>query len=230
MLRVPEIINRSLADFIQVEAADHAGHAHGDAGVCGDQHIGEGGGQQGGLLHAAVIVIHKVHGVLVDIPENLRADGGELGLGITGGGVGHVPGIDLAEVALGVYKGSEQGLIPGGETHHGLINSGVPVGVELHGLAHDVGALGACPGQKAHFEHGVQELPVGGLEAVDLRNGAGDDDAHGVGHVVGLQRLGDGLLQHLGLQAHNIGIIVFFPFGFFLLCHLICSFSSFSGR
>ena len=36
-----------------------------------------------------------------------------------------------------------------------------------------------------------EQLPVGGLEAVDLRNGPGDDDAHGIGHVVGLQRVGD---------------------------------------
>ena len=50
--------------------------------------------------------------------------------------------------------------------------------------------LGAAPRQQAHFIHGVQELAVGGLEAVDLRNGAGDDDAHGVGHIVLVQRLG----------------------------------------
>ena len=48
----------------------------------------------------------------------------------------------------------------------------------------------------------------GGLEAVDLRDGPGDDDAHGVGHIVDFQRLGDGLLQHFGPQAHDVGVLI----------------------
>ncbi|MPN37572.1 hypothetical protein SDC9_185092 [bioreactor metagenome] len=103
----------------------------------------------------------------------------------------------------------QQGAVAPGEADHGVVNSGVPVGVELHGGAHDVGRLGAPPAQQVHLVHGVQQLPVGGLKAVDLRNGPGDDDAHGVGHVVELQRLGDGLLQHLGPKAQDIGIVCF---------------------
>ena len=60
---------------------------------------------------------------------------------------------------------------------------------------------------------------MGGLEAVDLRDGAGDDDAHGVGHVIRFQRLGDGLLQNLRPQADDIGIIVFFCFFLLFSCH-----------
>ena len=48
-----------------------------------------------------------------------------------------------------------------------------------------------------------------GLEAVDLRDGPGDDDRHGVGHVVQFQRLSNGLLQHLGVQPHHVGVIKF---------------------
>ena len=45
--------------------------------------------------------------------------------------------------------------------------------------------------------HGIQQLAVRRFEAVDLRQGTGDDDAHGVGHIVGFQRIGDGRFQHL---------------------------------
>ena len=47
---------------------------------------------------------------------------------------------------------------------------------------------------------------MGGLEAVDLRDGAGDNDRHGIGHVVELQGVGDVLLEHLRPQPlHPIG-------------------------
>ena len=62
---------------------------------------------------------------------------------------------------------------------------------------------------------------MGGLEAVDLRNGPGDDDAHGVGHVVGLQGVGDGLLHHRRLEAQDVGVPEFglSVFGCLLLWH-----------
>ena len=52
---------------------------------------------------------------------------------------------------------------------------------------------------------------MGGLEPVDLRDGPGDDDAHGVGHVVQFQGIGDGLLHHRGVEAQNVGIVDFWP-------------------
>ena len=48
---------------------------------------------------------------------------------------------------------------------------------------------------------------MGGLKAVQLRDGPGDDDAHGVGHEVGLQGFGDGLLLDRGTQAHDVGVV-----------------------
>ncbi len=104
----------------------------------------------------------------------------------------------------------EQGPIAPAEAHHGVVNRGVPVGVELHGGPHHVGGLGAAPAQQLHLVHGVQQLAVGGLEAVDLRDGPGDDGGHGVGHEIDFQRIGDGLLQHLGPQAHDVGVVHLF--------------------
>ena len=97
--------------------------------VGGNQHIGEGGGQQTGLLHGGIIVVHHVHRVAVDVPEQLRADGVQLCLGVPGGGVGHVPGVDLAKVALGVHEGVQQRFVALGQTHHGFVNGRVTVGI-----------------------------------------------------------------------------------------------------
>jgi len=216
-----QIGDGGIAHLTQIKAADLAGHAHGDALVGGHQHIGIGGGQQGGLLGGVVVVVHKVHGIAVQITEQLGADGGQLGLGVPAGGIGHVPGVHLAEVALAVHKGVQQGLVALGQADHGLVDGLVAVGVQAHGLAHDIGALGAAAGQQAHLVHGVQQLSVGGLEAVDLRDGAADDDRHGVGHIVLVQRGGDGLLHHRTPQAHHVGIarVPYFFFLGFLFCH-----------
>ena len=202
-LGVPDPGDGGLTDLGEVEPAEVGGHAHGNAHVGRDQNIGKGGGQQHRLGEGAVVVGHKVHHVLVNVPEELLTDPVQLDLGVPGGGVGHVPGVDLAEVALGVHRRVEQSPIPPGETDHGLVNGTVPVGVELHGGPHHVGRLGAAPGEQLHLVHGVQQLPVGGLKPVNLRNGPGDDDAHGVGHIVDFQGGGDGLLQHLGVQPHH---------------------------
>ena len=115
----------------------------------------------------------------------------------------------------------EQGSIALGEADHGVVDGAVAMGVEAHGLAHDVGGLGPGSGKEAHFIHGVEQLPVGGLEAVDLRNGPGEDDGHGVGHEIGFQGIGDRLLQHLGPQAEDVGVIyfLFVLIGSFLLWH-----------
>ena len=65
------------------------------------------------------------------------------------------------------------------------------------------------------------QVLVVGLEAVDLRYGAADDDRHGVGHIVLVQRTGDGLLHHRAPQAHHVGVggTVDGFFFRFLLCH-----------
>ena len=116
----------------------------------------------------------------------------------------------------------QQRTVASGQTHHGLVNGGVAMGIQLHGLPHNVGRLCARAREQSHFVHGVQQLPVRGLKSVDLRNGAGDDHAHGVGHIVQLQRVADGLLHHLGVQPLHIGILNLFYrfFRFFLLSHI----------
>ena len=209
------------AHFVQVEAADVGSHGNADALVRRHQDVGERGGQQARLLHGAVVAVHEVDRILVDVLEDLGANRGKLGLGVTRGGVAQVAGVVLAEVALGFHEGREQGLVARGKAHHGLVDGRIAMGVQLHGLADDVGALLARAVEQAHLVHGIQKLAVRRLEPVDLRERAGHVGAHGVGHVVHFEGLRDGLLQHLGVQADHVGVfhMLLLRLCFGLSCH-----------
>ena len=139
MVRVFQKGDGGVAHLAQVEAAQIAGHAHRDALVGAHQHVGKGGGQQGGLLQLAVVVVHEIHRILIDVPEQLAADGVQLDLGVPACRPGHIPGVHLTEVALAVHKGMEQRPIAPGQADHGVIDGLVAVGVELHGGPHHVG-------------------------------------------------------------------------------------------
>ena len=180
----------------QIEGADVAGHAHRNAQRVVGQNGGEGDRQQGGLGGGAVVVGHKVHSLLVDIPEQLLAHAFQLCLGVTGSGAGHIAAVRLAKVALAVHKGHQQAFVAAPHAHHGVVDGGIAVGVQVHGAAHDVGRFGACALEQPHLVHGVQQLAVRRLEAIDLRQRAADDNAHGVGHIVRFQRAGNGIFQH----------------------------------
>ena len=218
-VRVFDQRDRRAADLGQIERADIRRHADSDAHVGRDQHVRERCRQQHRLLHGAVVIVDKIDGIGVDIAEQLGADRFELRFGVTRGGVGHIARIDLAEVALGVDERVQQRLVAARQTHHRLIDGGVAVRVQLHRLADDVGGFGAGLCEKPHFVHGVQKLAVRRLEAVDLRNGTRDDDRHGVGHIVRLQRLTDRLLEHLRPQPHHIRVVMLFAFRLFFLWH-----------
>ena len=217
-----QVVHRGGADLVEVETADIGRHSDADALVGRDKDVGERGGQQAWLLHGAVVAVDEVDRVLVDVLEDLGADGGELGLGITRGGVAQVARIVLAKVALRLHEGGEQRLVAGGQAHHRLVDRGIAVRVELHGLADDVGALLALALEQAHFVHGVEQLAVRGLKAVDLGECTRDVDAHCVGHVVDLERLRDRLIGDLGVQADDVlGVDLLFLWLVLrlLLCH-----------
>ena len=91
--------------------------------------------------------------------------------------------------------------------------------VQLHGLTHDVRGFGAVAVQQAHLVHGVQQLAVGRLEAVNLRDRAGHDNAHRVRHVVLAQRVRDALIDRRVF-------FIYFWFVGFLFCHYALPFIS----
>ena len=130
------------ADLSQIKGADIAGHTDGDTHIGIDQNIGESRREEGRFLHLPVITIDKIDGILIHIGEQFGAERIEFALGITGGGIGHIPRIVLTEVTLRLDKGIEQSLVATGQTHQGIVNGLVAVGIEFHGLAHYVGRLG----------------------------------------------------------------------------------------
>ena len=103
------------------------------------------------------------------------------------------------------------------QTHHCFINCGITVRIELHGLTDDIRTLCARAVEKPHFIHGVKKLTVRGLEAVDLRDRARDNDAHNVGHVVFFYRFRNRLRRcGGGNDARQFG-----NGRTFFLCHLV---------
>ena len=217
MLWIFDKLDGCAAYFREVKAAEIGCHADRNAGIRGHENVRVGRRQQRRLLHLAVIVIHKIHRVGVDIAEQLGTERIQLGLGITRRGVCHIARVHLAEVALAVHKRHEKRLIAACQAHHGLVDSRIAMRVQLHGLTHDVRGFGAVAVQQAHLVHGVQQLAVGRLEAVNLRDRAGHDNAHRVRHVVLAQRVRDALIDRRVF-------FIYFWFVGFLFCHyaLLC--------
>ena len=204
MFRVAQQRDRRFAHLAEIEPADVRRHADGDAHVCRDENVRKCGREERRLCGRVIIVRDKVHGILVDIAEELRADGCELCLRIARCRPRHIARVHLAEVALGIDERREQRPIAPGKTYHRVVDGGVAVGVIVHRCADDVRRFRARAGKKAHFVHAVQQLSVARLEAVDLRNGTRDDNAHRIGHIIVFERFGDGLLHNGGAQPHYV--------------------------
>ena len=198
------------AQFRQIEAADGRSHTNGDTQIGVRKDIGESCRQEGRFSHAAIIVIHKINGIFVDIRKDFLTDRFQFYFCITGCSISHILGIIFTKVPLGVYKRHQQGFIIPCQTHHGFIDSTVTVRVQFHGLTNYIGRLCSVALQKAHLIHGIQQLSVGRLEAINFRDRTGNDDTHGIGHVVQLQCIGDALLLN------EVIFIFFFGWSFFL--------------
>ena len=170
-------------EFAQVVGRDARGHADGDAFGAVGQQVGEAGGQDGGFLVAAVVVVLEIDAFFVDVADHFHGQGRHLALGVTGGCGAQVAG--GAEVTLAGDEGVAQR--PGlHEAREGVVDRGVAVGVVVtHDLADDAGGLGERGGGAVSaVVHGVQDATVDGLEAVaHVGQGASDDDAHRVVEV-----------------------------------------------
>ena len=159
---------------------DVRGHADGDAGGAVDQQVRNPRGQHGGFALRAVVVVHEVDGVAVDVEQHLLGDRGEPRLGVAHRG-GRVV-VDRAEVSLAVDERVAHGEVLR-HPDEGIVDRRVAVRVELpEHLADDAGTLlvrGA--GAQPHPLHGVQDAPVDGLESVPyVGQSSRHDDAHGV--------------------------------------------------
>ena len=132
---------------------------------------GQLGGQDDGLLLAAVVGGDELGEVVV---EELR--GGQVGqaaLDVARGG-GGIAGVDVAEVALAFDE-----IAAVDQRDERVADGGVAVRMELHRVADDVGDLDEAP--VVVLVQRIQDAALDGLEAVlDLGDGAVADDVGGV--------------------------------------------------
>ena len=191
-----------IANLIQVEAADLTRHADRNTLIRADKDVGEGCGKECGFLHGVVVVGGEIHCILIQTGKQFSADGHEFRFGISWRGPCHISGIYLAKVTFGINKRMKQRPIPLRETYHCVIDCRVAMWIQLHRLSNNVGRF--CP--RSLLVHRVQDFAVAWFEAVDLRDSAGDDDGHGVGHIICLQRLCNRLLNGFLSETIDIGI------------------------
>ena len=82
--------NGGFAYLFQIKRADVACHTHGDTRIGIHQYAREPHREKRGLLHRIIVVRHKTDSVFFNIGKQLAADGVQLCLRITGGGVLHI--------------------------------------------------------------------------------------------------------------------------------------------
>ncbi len=168
-------------DLTHIVRWDIRGHAHGNAGGAVEQYVGQARRKQLRFVQGTVEVRPPVHGALSQFREQYLGIGRQPRLGVTHGGEG-LGIVGRTPVALTVHQRVTvgEGL---GHVHHGLVAGAVAVGMELAQHVTD-GArrfleLGAC--RQAQFGHGIDDAPLHRLEAItDVRQGAVEDDVHGV--------------------------------------------------
>ena len=95
-----DILGCSFAQFRQIEAADGGRHTNRDPQIGVGKDIRECRRQEGRFLHAAVIVIHKINGILINICKNFLTDILQFYFCITGSSVRHILGIIFTKVPL----------------------------------------------------------------------------------------------------------------------------------
>ncbi len=159
-----EQMNRCRDDLDEVVRRHIRRHAHRDARRTVDQQIRVRRRQHGGLAELPVVVRDEVDDVLVEVLRQRECRRREARFGVAGSSRTVVEG---AEVAVAVHEryAQREGLR---QTHEGVVDGGVPVGVELsHHLADDPCALDvASIGAQAHVCHLIQDAALHGLQSV----------------------------------------------------------------
>ncbi len=173
-------------DLFWVVGRDVGRHADRDAGGTIDQHVRDGRRQDHGLFLGAVVVRPEMHGIFVDLAQDLVGEGGEPALGVTVGR--RRVAVERAEVA-GAVDERRAKIERLGHAHERVVNRGVAVRViAAHHVAHDFRALSmlGITGD-ALLPHRVQDAPLHGLQAVaHVGDGAARDHGQRVVQVAGL--------------------------------------------
>ena len=195
-VRVADQVQQRLGQLAGVVRRDRGRHADRDAGGAVGEQVGEGGGQNLGLLVLAVEGGAQVDRVLVHALQQGGGDVGQAGLGVAVGG-GPVA-VDVAEVALAVDQRIAQAEVLR-RAHQRVVDRLVAVGVILadHVADHAGGLLVALAGVELELAHGPEQPAVDRLQPVaGIRQGPVHDRREGIGEVALAQRAGQGLGHH----------------------------------
>ena len=190
-LPVVDEVDAGVGNLVEVVGRNVGRHADGDARRAVEKQVWQIGGQDARLLESVVEVGVEVDGVLADVDDHLLGDAGQARLGVAHGG--RWVAVDAAEVTLAVDQEVAHGEILR-QAHHRIIDRAIAVGVVLaEDLADDTRALLVGPVvAEAHVEHGVQDAPLDGLEAIaHIRQGTRRDHAHGVIQIRALHLIFD---------------------------------------
>ena len=172
--------NDAVDGFPQVVRGDVGGHADGDAAGAVDNQIREPGRQDSRLFFLTVIVIHHVHGFLIEIADHLHGDLGHSRFRVTHGGCAVT--VHGTEVAVPV----DQGLAHVPVLRHvdqSAVDGTVTVRVVFtHGVTDNTRTFPVrLVRPVVHFVHGVENSSLHRLQPVaDIRQGPGHDDGHRV--------------------------------------------------
>ena len=151
-------------DFAEIMRGHVRGHADRDAGTAIDQQIRNGRGQNGRLLKLVVIVGGEIDGVLGDVRVHAECGPCHTRFGVAGC---RRPVIKGTEIAVAIHQGQthRERL---GETHHGLVDCGITMRMELaHHLAdHTCRFHIWAVGREIHLAHLVDDAALHGLETV----------------------------------------------------------------
>ena len=187
---VYEVDDRS-GQLIQIVGRDIGRHAHGNACRAVEEKIRELSRQHRRLFQRAVVVGHKVDGVLLNVRQHLFCNLGETNFSVAHGRCR--VSVNGTEVALSIdQRIAHRECLS--HSDHGLIDGRIPVGMVLtHYVSdHTSGLLIGLIVSHALFIHGVENAPVNGLQPIpDIGQSSAYDHTHGVIDVGGLHLLSD---------------------------------------
>ena len=166
-----QVFDGGIADVVEVVGQNLRRESHGNSLSSLSQQQREFSRQRDGLLVAAVVGELPFGGLRIEhhVERKLR----QACLDVSRGS-GAVAREDVSPVSLRV---DEQVFLS--HLHQGVADGGIAVGVELHGVAHDVGHLVVA--SVIHALHGVQDASLHGLQSVlDMGHGTLQDHVGGI--------------------------------------------------
>ena len=166
-----QIGNGGLAEFAKVVGKNLCAQTHGNAFCALGQQERELHGQGHGFAVAAIVGEFPLRSL--GIEEHVEGKFRQAGLDVTRGS-GRRAREDISPVTLAV---DEQILLA--QLHEGIADGCIAVGMELHGMAHDIGHLIVATIVQAF--HGMEDTALHRLQAItDMGNGTLEDDIGGV--------------------------------------------------